>query len=57
MDWSYKECTVTITTAKNGARFRSIVKILRPRGKANGRLFGHAVYGLSIDCRFDAEFN
>ena len=32
MDWSYKECAVTITTSKNGARFRSVVKILRPHG-------------------------
>jgi hypothetical protein len=33
VDRSYKECTVTITTSKNGARFRSVVKILRPHGK------------------------
>jgi hypothetical protein len=33
MDWSYKECAVLITTSQNGARFRSIVKILRPHGK------------------------
>jgi hypothetical protein len=32
MDWSYKECAVTITTSKNGAQFRSVVKILRPHG-------------------------
>ena len=30
MDWSYKECKVTITTSKDGPRFRSVVKILRP---------------------------
>jgi hypothetical protein len=32
MVWSYKECAVTITTSKNGARFRSVVKIFRPHG-------------------------
>ena len=33
MDWCYKECIVTITTVKTGARFRSVVKILRPHGE------------------------
>ena len=32
MDWSYKECAVTITTSKNGASFRAVVKIHRPLG-------------------------
>ena len=37
MDWSYKECTVTITTSKTGSRFRSIIKVLRPHG--GGEIF------------------
>jgi hypothetical protein len=35
MDWSYKECTVTIRTAKTGSRFRAIVKVVRPGGGEN----------------------
>ena len=36
MDWSYKECTVTITTSKTGSRFRSIVKVRRFGGLRSG---------------------
>ena len=31
MDWSYKECKVTVTTSKDGPRFRPVVKIVRPQ--------------------------
>jgi hypothetical protein len=31
MQWFYKDCVLTITMSKTGARFQSVVKILRPR--------------------------
>jgi hypothetical protein len=42
MVWSYKECAVTITTSKTGARFRSVVKILCPHGEETLMMMGES---------------
>jgi hypothetical protein len=42
MVWSYKECAVTIKTSKTGARFRSVVKILRPHGEETLMMMGES---------------
>jgi hypothetical protein len=36
--WTHRECEVTITTSKTGARFRSVVKILRPHEQGTALL-------------------
>jgi len=40
MQWFYKDCVLTITMSKIGARFQSVVKIPRPHGRGEILMMG-----------------